>query len=62
MSMPTQVKIFIQKVRNTSTAALYEAIDNNSGQSIFIEAVSLKEAKEKLDKKFAELGLKRKQS
>jgi len=56
------VKIFIQKVRNTPTAALYEAIDNSSGQSIFIEAVSLKEAKEKLDQKLAEFGLKRKQS
>jgi hypothetical protein len=56
-----QLKIFIQKVRNTPTAALYEAIDNTSGQSIFIEAISLKEAKEKLDKKFAEFGLKRNQ-
>jgi hypothetical protein len=58
----SMVKIYIQKVRNTPTAALYEAIDNNSGQSMFIEAVSLKEAKEILDKRFAEFGLKRKQS
>lgn len=56
-----QVKIFIQKVRNTRTAALYEAIDNSSGQSMFIEAVSLKEAKEILDRKLEQFGLVRKQ-
>ena len=55
-----QVKIFIQKVRNTPTAALYEAIDNSSGQSMFIEAMSLKEAKEILDKKLQQFGLVRK--
>jgi hypothetical protein len=58
--MGTQVKIFIQKVRNTSTAALYEAIDNSSGQSMFIEAVSLKEVKEILDQKLQQFGLVRK--
>lgn len=60
--MGTQVKIYIQKVRNTPTAALYEAIDNCSGQSMFIEAVSLKEAKEKLDKQLKQFGLVRNQS
>jgi len=58
----SMVKIFIQKVRNTPTAALYEAIDNSSGQSMFIEAVSLKEAKEKLDRELRKIGLQRKQS
>jgi hypothetical protein len=57
----SMVKIFIQKVRNTPTAALYEAIDNSSGQSMFIEAVSLKEAKEKLDEELRKIGLQRKQ-
>jgi len=57
----SMVKIFIQKVRNTPTAALYEAIDNSSGQSMFIEAVSLKEAKEKLDRELRKIGLQRKQ-
>lgn len=58
--MGTQVKIFIQKVRNTPTAALYEAIDNSNGDSMFIEAVSLKEAKEILDQKLQQFGLVRK--
>jgi hypothetical protein len=56
----SMVKIYIQKVRNTPTAALYEAIDNSSGQSMFIEAVSLKEAKEKLDRELRKIGLQRK--
>lgn len=60
--MGTQVKIFIQKVKNTPTAALYEAIDNSSGQSMFIEAISLKEAKEILDSRLQQFGLVRKQS
>jgi hypothetical protein len=57
----SMLKIYIQKVRNTPTAALYEAIDNSSGQSMFIEAVSLKEAKEKLDRELRKIGLQRKQ-
>lgn len=57
-----QVKIFIQKVRNTPTAALYEAIDNSNGDSMFIEAHSLVEAKRILDKKLEQFGLVRKPS
>lgn len=59
--MGTQVKIFIQKVRNTPTGELYEAIDNSTGNSFFIEAFSMAGAKRILDEQLRQIGLKRKQ-